>query len=381
MRVVMLGAGLQAQAATFDLVNQRDLTEIVVADADLGRARALAQRWKDPRLHPVQLDASDEAAAEKVLKGARAALSAVPYKFNAGLARAAVRAGCSFCDLGGNNDVVAAELALDEKARAAGVTIVPDCGLAPGLVSILSAHAVEAFDEVDTLELRVGGIPQRKGGVLDYSLVFSMEGLINEYVEDAIVLEGGQPRTVHSLEDFESLDWVEPFGTMEAFNTSGGVSTLPETYRGKIRRLNYKTIRWPGHGRVFQAMKKLGLLSSTPVEVDGHAVKPRALLAKVATPVLDRGEPDVILTRVTALGTRNGKALRRVYEMIEYPDNEHGLTAMMRTTAFPATIVMLMLARGEVKTKGALPQERCVDPRRFLDELAKRQIVVKIQEG
>lgn len=381
MRVVMLGAGLQAQAATFDLVNQRDLTEIVVADADLGRARALAQRWKDPRVVPVALDASDEAAAEKVMRGARAALSAVPYKFNAGLARAAVRAGCSFCDLGGNNDVVAQELALDAQAKQAGVTVVPDCGLAPGLVSILSAHAIQAMDEVDTLELRVGGIPQRKGGVLDYSLVFSMEGLINEYVEDAVVLEGGEPRTVPSLEDFETLEWVEPFGTMEAFNTSGGVSTLPETYRGKLRRLNYKTIRWPGHGRVFQAMKKLGLLSSTPVEVEGHPVRPRALLAKVATPVLDRGEPDVILTRVTALGTRNGKALRRVYEMIEYPDPEHGLTAMMRTTAFPATIVLLMLARGEVTQKGALPQERCVDPRRFLDELAKRQIVVKIQEG
>jgi lysine 6-dehydrogenase len=381
MRVVILGAGLQAQAACFDLVNQPDVTEVIVADADLGRARALAQRWRDPRVVPVALDASDEAAAERLLRGARAALSAVPYKFNAALARAAVRAGCSFCDLGGNNDIVAQELGLHEKAKAAGITIVPDCGLAPGLVSILAAHAVAAMDDVDTLELRVGGIPQKRGGLLDYSLVFSMEGLINEYVEDAVLLEGGEPRRVPSLDDFETMEWVEPFGTLEAFNTSGGVSTLPDTYRGKVRRLNYKTIRYPGHGRVFQAMKRLGLLSATPVEVEGVSVRPRALLAKVATPVLDRGEPDVILTRVTALGTRGGKALRRVYEMIEYPDPEHGLTAMMRATAFPATIVLLMLARGQVAQQGALPQERCIDPRAFLDELARRQIVVKIQEA
>lgn len=380
MRVAILGAGLQAQAACFDLVNQPDVSEIVVADSDPARARALAQRWKDPRVRPATLDASDVDAAQRLLTGVKAALSAVPYRFNAGLARAAVRAGCSFCDLGGNNDVVRAELALDEEARRAGVTVVPDCGLAPGLVSVLAAHAVQSLDQVDSLEIRVGGIPQKRGGLLDYSLVFSVEGLINEYVEDTLVLEGGEPRRVPSLDDFETLEFPEPFGTLEAFNTSGGVSTLCETYRGKVRRLNYKTIRYPGHGRVFQAMHKLGLLSSTPVEVEGALVRPRALFAKVATPILDRGEPDVILTRLTALGARKGHAIRRVYEMIEYPDVEHGLTAMMRTTAFPATIVLLMLARGEVTTKGALPQERCIDPRRFMDELAKRQLVVRVQE-
>lgn len=380
MRVVLLGAGLQAQAACFDLIQQQDLTEIVVADADAGRARALAQRWRDPRVKATTLDAADEAAATELLRGARAALSAVPYRFNAGLARAAVRAGCSFCDLGGNNDVVAQELGLDDAARAAGVTIVPDCGLAPGMVSVIAAHAVAALDQVDSLELRVGGLPRQRGGLLDYSLVFSIEGLINEYVEDAVVLEGGEPRRVPSLEDIETLVFPPPFGELEAFNTSGGISTLPETFRGKVRRMNYKTIRYPGHGRVFNALHRLGLLSSTPVEVEGASVRPRALFAAVAGPVLDRGEPDVVLVRVTALGTRGGKAVRRVYEMIEHPDPEHGLTAMMRTTAFPATIVLLMLARGQIAQTGALPQERCVDPDRFLDELARRGLVVKLTE-
>lgn len=380
MRVVLLGAGLQAQAACFDLVRQADVSHIVVADADVARARALAQRWRDPRVEAVALDAADEAAAEALLRGAQAALSAVPYRFNAGLARAAVRAGCSFCDLGGNNDVVAQELALDARAREAGVTVVPDCGLAPGLVSLLAAHAAAALDEVESLELRVGGLPQQRGGLLDYSLVFSIEGLVNEYVEDAVVLEGGQPRRVPSLDDFETLTFPAPFGPLEAFTTSGGSSTLPDTFRGKVRSLTYKTIRYPGHGRVFQALARLGLLSSTPVEVEGAAVRPRALFTRVAGPALDRGAPDVVLVRVTALGARGGKAVRRVYEMIEYPDPEHGLTAMMRTTAFPATIVLLMLARGEVATKGALPQERCVDPRRFLDELAGRGLTVKLHE-
>ncbi len=380
MRVVLLGAGLQAQAAGHDLVLQKDLTEITVADADPARAEALARRWGDPRVRPVALDAADPEAAGRLLAGARAALSAVPYRFNAGLARAAVGAGCSFCDLGGNNAVVSEELALDGAAREAGVTVVPDCGLAPGMVAVLAAHAVASFDETESLEIRVGGLPQKRGGILDYSLVFNIQGLINEYVEDAVVIEDGEIRSVPCPGSFEELEFPPPFGRMEAFATSGGTSTLPETYRGRVRRLNYKTIRYPGHGGVIRVMKELGLLSWEPVEVDGVRVAPRAVFAKVAEPVLDRGEPDVILMRLTATGKRGGRAARRVYQMIDYPDAENGLTAMMRCTAYPATTVLMMLARGEVEAKGAHPQERCIDPDRFLEELGKRGLEISITD-
>ncbi len=380
MRVVLLGAGLQAQAACFDLTTRKDVTEITVADSDQKRAEALARRWGDPRVRPAALEASDGNAAEKVMRGAAAALSAVPYRFNEGLARAAIRAGCSFCDLGGNNAVVDAELALDAEARAAGVTVVPDCGLAPGMVAVLTAHAVNSFDETESVEIRVGGIPQRRGGILDYSLLFNIQGLINEYVEDAVVLENGEIRMVPSLHDLESLEFPAPFGTLEAFTTSGGTSTLPLTYAGRVGRLNYKTIRYPGHGRVFRAMMDLGLLSSEPVEAGGVRVAPREVFAAAAGPVLDRGEPDVTLMRITAVGTRKGKRVKRTYEMIERPDPEHGLTAMMRTTAFPATVVLLMLARGEVTEKGALPQERCIDPVKFIRELQARGIGLKVRD-
>ena len=380
MRVAILGTGLQAQAACFDLMQQSDVTEVVAADADLSRAEGLARLWGRERVRPVQLDASDVRAAAETLRGCVAALSAVPYRFNVGLAKAAIEAGCSFCDLGGNNTVVNAELALDADARAANVTIVPDCGLAPGMVAVLAADAFAAFDSVETLSIRVGGLPQRRGGLLDYSLVFNIEGLINEYVEDAVVLDDGEIRVVPSLDDFEELEFPAPFGTLEAFTTSGGTSTLPETYRGRVRRLDYKTIRYPGHGRVFQALHRLGMLSSEPIDAGGVRVAPRAVFAAAAAPRLDRGEPDVVLMRLVATGIRNGKPSKRTYEMIEYPSD--GLTAMMRTTAFPATIVMLMLARGQVAARGAHPQERCIDPPLFLRELAAphRKINVRIRQ-
>lgn len=371
MRVALLGAGLQAQAACFDLIAQPDVSEVVVADSDLARAQALAQRWGDPRIKPRAFDASDLTSAREVLRGAKAALSAVPYKFNLNLARAAVAERCSFCDLGGNNTVVDHTLALDAEARAAGVTLVPDCGLAPGMTQVLVADAIPRFDRCDSVQVRVGGLPQRRGGLLDYSLLFNIQGLINEYVEDAVVLRDGQPQVIPSLEDFETLEFPPPFGTLEAFTTSGGTSTLPATYAGKVRELSYKTIRYPGHGHVFQALKKFGLLSWEPkVELDGAQVSPRALFSKLAEPALDRGEPDVALVRVTARGERGGKTVTRVYQLIEYP--AHGLTAMMRMTAFPATIVQMMLARGQVERKGALPQERCIDPAAFIRLLGEK---------
>mgnify|MGYP001429685660 CR=1 FL=1 len=378
MRVALLGAGLQAQAACFDLIAQPDVSEIVVADAELARAQALARRWGDPRVKPVAFDAGDLASAREVLRGAKAALSAVPYKFNLNLARAAVAERCSFCDLGGNNDVVNATLALDAEARAAGVTLVPDCGLAPGMTQVLVADAVPRFERCESVQVRVGGLPQKRGGLLDYSLLFNIQGLINEYVEDAVVLRAGRPQVIPSLDDFETLEFPPPFGTLEAFTTSGGTSTLPETYAGKVQELSYKTIRYPGHGRVFQALKQLGLLSWEPkVEVDGAQVSPRALFSKLAEPALDRGEPDVALVRVTARGQRGGEHVTRIYQLIEYP--AHGLTAMMRMTAFPATIVQMMLARGQIVKKGALPQERCVDPGAFMALLGEKPRELKLE--
>ncbi len=304
----------------------------------------------------------------------------MPYRFNAGLARAAVRAKCSFCDLGGNNTVVAEELALDGAAREAGITVVPDCGLAPGMVAVLAAHAVDFFEETESLEIRVGGLPRKRGGILDYSLLFNVQGLINEYIEDATVLEDGEIRIRPCPGDLEELEFPAPFGKLEAFSTSGGTSTLPETFRGRVQRLDYKTIRYPGHGRVIMILKELGMLGSEPVEVDGARVVPRNVFAATAGPVLDRGEPDVTLMRITARGKRKGRAAVRIYEMVEYPDEKHGLTAMMRTTAFPATTVLAMLARGQVEKKGALPQERCIDPVRFIRELLARGLEIKIRD-
>lgn len=373
MRMLVLGAGRMGLGAVHDLVSQSDVEAVTVADYELSKAEAIASRYSS-KVTARQIDCNDDDAVVALMRGHASAISCVNYWLNERLAKAAIKAGTHFCDLGGNNDVVDAELALDAEARAAGVNIIPDCGLAPGMVAVLAAHGAEQFETLDAIHIRVGGLPQTPKPPLDYQLVFSVEGLINEYVEPARVIRDGRVTIVDSMTELETLHFPEPFGTMEAFQTSGGTSTLVETFLGKVQDLDYKTIRYPGHCARFKTMIDLGLCSSAPIAVDGVQIKPRRVLGELLVANLPHDEPDAVLVRVEFHG--GGKMLR--YDIIDRQDPETGLSAMMRTTAFPASIVALMMARNQTTSKGALPQERCIPPQLFMDELAKRRIDVQI---
>ena len=359
--------------AVHDIAAQKDVTEVTVADFEESKAKYVASRVRHGKVTARQIDVKNQAAVIELMRGHASVISCVNYWYNENLAKAAIEAGSNFCDLGGNNDVVDAELALDGAAKARGVSIIPDCGLAPGMVAVLVAHGAARFQKLDEVHIRVGGLPQNPKPPLDYQLVFSVEGLINEYIERARVIRNGRITEVDSMTELEELHFPEPFGKMEAFQTSGGTSTLVETFLGKVRELDYKTIRYPGHCDKFKAMIDLGLCSSDPIEVDGARVKPRRLLGDLLVRHLPADEPDWVLVRVIFKG--DGKSL--TYDIIDRQDEKTGLSAMMRTTAFPASIVALMMARGQTLPKGALPQERCVPPDLFMEELAKRDIKVQ----
>ena len=377
MKMLVLGAGRMGLGAVHDLVSQPDVDGVTIADFDRVKADQIAARYPAKAV-AAQIDCNDHAAVVNLMRGHASAISCVNYWLNERLARAAIEAGTHFCDLGGNNDVVDAELGLDAEAREAGINIIPDCGLAPGMVAVLVAHAAQQFERIDEVHIRVGGLPQTPKPPLDYQLVFSVEGLINEYIEPARIIRDGKIETVESMTELEQLTFPEPFGKMEAFQTSGGTSTLVETFLGKVRELDYKTIRYPGHCAKFKTMIDLGLCSSQPIDVDGTQVKPRRVLGELLVKNLPHDEPDAVLVRVEVTGD-GGKRLR--YDIIDSYDPETGLSAMMRTTAFPASIVALMMARNQTTSKGALPQERCIPPDAFMDELAARKIDVTRNAG
>ena len=212
---------------------------------------------------------------------------------------------------------------------------------------------------------------------LNYQIVFSVEGLINEYVERARALRGGRIIEVDSLTEIERLEFPAPFGVMEAFQTSGGTSTLPESFFGQVQELDYKTIRYPGHCEQFKLLVDLGLASSEEVLIDGVRVTPRKVLGEMLMRNLPTDEPDVVLVRVGFRGVAEGEGRNLRYDIIDRFDEETGLSAMQRTTAFPASIIAQMMAQGRTKKRGAVPQELCIPPDEFIAALAARKIIVR----
>jgi lysine 6-dehydrogenase len=373
MKILVLGAGRMGFGAAYDLVHNSEVEAVTIADVNFNAAKTAAEQIDSGKITPQQIDVNDYKATVNLMTGHNAAISCVTYFYNEQLAKAAIEAKVNFCDLGGNNDVVAAELALDEQAKAAGINIIPDCGLAPGMVSVLAAHGAARFESLDSLRIRVGGLPQHPKPPLNYQMVFSVEGLINEYIERARLLRGGKIVEVESMTEIETLDFP-PFGELEAFQTSGGTSTLPDTFLGRVKDLDYKTIRYPGHCEKFKLLLDLGLASSEAIDVDGVMVKPRRVLGEALLKHLPSGEPDLVLIRVEFCGKNDLMQQTLCYDIIDKYDEKTGLSAMMRTTAFPASIIAQMMANDETKRKGAVPQELCIPPEKFVKELAARNI-------
>ncbi len=375
MKILVLGAGRMGQGAVFDLLNNSfDVELVTIADHVIGKAGSVAASFGDKPIVGKQIDVSDEKAVRVLFSEHDAVISCVNYWHNVNLTRIAIETGTHFCDLGGNNYVVDEQLALNDEAIAAGVNVIPDCGLAPGMVSILAMHGFKRFDSVEDMNIRVGGLPQAPKPPLDYQLVFSVEGLINEYIEVARVIREGEIIEVGSMTEIESLSFPG-FPDLEAFQTSGGTSTLPETFRGKVRILDYKTIRYAGHCEKFKAMIDLGLCRSDQIfDFDGVSITPRRFFARLLEENLPAEEPDYVLVRVSVSGTRDGGKERQTYDIVDSMDQENGLSSMMRMTAFPASIIAQMMARGETSARGAIPQELAIDSGKFINELSRRGI-------
>ena len=377
MKILVLGAGRMGHGAAFDLVhNSPDVTSVTIADFDSSKADEVASNVGTSKIEPRQIDASKYDDVVALMQGHESTISCVNYWYNESLSRAAIETATNFCDLGGNNYVVDSQLALDGEAKAAGINIIPDCGLAPGMVSILAMHGAAKFDEVEEIHIRVGGLPQDPQPPLDYQLVFSVEGLINEYVEVARVIRDGKITEVESMTEVESLSF-DGFPPLEAFQTSGGTSTLPDTFLGKIHELDYKTIRYAGHCDKFKTMIDLGLCSSDEMIVDFQKITPRKVFGELLQKHLPADGPDYVLVRLDFVGRKNGAAGRLRYDIVDKQDEMTGLSAMMRTTAFPASIIAQMMARGDVLMRGATPQEKAIDPERFVEELSARNITIR----
>lgn len=376
-RYVILGAGRQGTAAAYDLALFGDAGQILMADAREDAARESARRVN--RLAgrevaaPKVVDASDAASLAGALEGAQVALSAVPYCFNLGITKASIASHTSLCDIGGNTDVVWSQLRLDGAARSAGVSVVPDCGMGPGLVSHMGVYVMDLLDRPREVYLYDGGLPREPKEPWRYQLTFHVNGLTNEYDGEATFIRDGRLVKVPTFTELATMDFP-PLGPLEAFVISGCLSTTPHTHLGRLERYENKVLRYPGTFATFEAYKRLGLFSEEPVEVDGRPVVPRNLFhrllePKITAPVIH----DICVMRAVGVGEKDGRTARVTVDLVDSYDDATGFTSMERLTGWHAAIMMAFQARGRVPP-GAHRMEQAVPAADVMAELERRGI-------
>jgi lysine 6-dehydrogenase len=375
--MLVLGGGLQGSACAWDLLRTTE-AEVTLADQHPRTLPPFLKPGRNKRLTIVTLDARDPEALARIIAGHQAVMSALPYYLNATAARLAVDAGVHFADLGGNTEIVREQQKLDAAARKKQISIMPDCGLAPGLVNILAAEGIRRLDRVDSVKLFVGGLPQHPQPPLNYNIVYSLEGVLDYYTTPSSVLRDGRVTPVEALSELETVEFSAPVGPLEAFHTAGGISTMPWDFEGRIGVMEYKTLRYPGHAHIMQAIRELGLLDLEPVAVNGATVRPRDVFVRLVDARLRKPEvEDLVALMVVVSGVKGGTPRRVAFELLDYYDPDHGITAMMRTTGFSLSITGQMQVGGRVTRHGVATAYEGMPYEPYVKALAKRGIVIK----
>jgi saccharopine dehydrogenase-like NADP-dependent oxidoreductase len=313
-----------------------------VALADRSQA-ALSAIPASEHVETLALEVSSPEALDAALVGRDAVLSAAPYHLTATVAAAAARAGAHYFDL--TEDVASTRVVktLAQNARSA---FLPQCGLAPGFIAIVAHDMAKSFERIDEIRMRVGALPQFPSNALNYNLTWSTDGVINEYCEPCEAIMNGERRETPALEEREefSLDGV----AYEAFNTSGGLGSMCETYAGRVRTLNYKTIRYPGHAAIMKA-----LLNDLRLRDRRHVLKDILENALPAT------MQDVVIVFVTVSGMKNGRLTQETYAKKVYSGMVGGreASAIQRTTASGICGALDLLMQGALPQQGLVRQE------------------------
>ena len=384
-RYAILGSGRQGTAAAYDLIQHGSAELVLMADVDMRQAEAAVDRINElthsTKAHAIRLDAERADIVAEVLQEERidAFVSAVPYFYNLALTKAAIQAGSGMTDLGGNSDIVRQQIELAPQAAEAGVAIVPDCGQVPGMGTSLILYAMEQLEEVEDVFMWDCGLPQNPEPPWNYRLTFSIEGLTNEYYGDCLFIRDGKLTRVPALTEYELLNYPEPIGQLEAFTTAGGLTTAAQSFEGRVRTLQNKTLRYPGNLAQLKVMEQLGLLDTTPIPLGAHEISPREVLHELWEPQI-RAEPDTkdfILIHIEASGVRRGRPTTAKLMLVHRYDDETGFSAMEQATGWHAAIMAEAVAKGRVPS-GVIPVERAMGGSAFVEHAALRGFNVEL---
>ena len=372
MKTAVIGVGMMGSAIAWDLARSSDVEQVKVADVSQSRLDSVRKMLGD-RVDVRRVDVLDRARVQRFLEGSDVAVSALPHGAVHPADVAAVTAGAKLVNIAFEDE----QMKLNSRAKKSGATLVPGCGLAPGLSSILVAEGARRLDEASEGHIFVGGLPQKPLPPLSYRLVFSVKGLVREYLT-ARVIRDGKVVSVPPFSEIESVR-IPKLGKLEAFFTDGLGSSLFTLTR--LKELDERTLRWPGHADRIRFLMDAGFFSEDKVTVGGREVAPVDVSSAVLQKVLSRGGPeDLTVMKVKVMGTRHGARTAVIFDMLDFYDGANGITSMGRTTGFTAAIVARMLGRGDLSGSGVLAPEIALDGRcvgNLISELASKGVKLR----
>ena len=370
MRISIIGAGAIGSRIASELARRDEVEEVRVCDAGSRALKLLHDSVESPKVRSYQVDGRDESVLRPIVTGSSCIVGCAAPELNPVIAALSIDLGIHFCDMGGSGEVLHAEMDLNDAARDRGVWVLPNCGLAPGLINLLCLLGVEQFDEVDTVHLRVGDVPLHPEPPFNFRLSVSARKLIDDYSLPAYILRDGDVIEVDPLSDVEEIYFPAPFGRLEAFFTAGSLNTLARELQGRVRTLDLKTVRWPGHASQMRFLLGLGFGEKRIIDVRTHLTYNDVLVRRMQQKLGTEHE-DAVLLRTCITGTHEGRDKTLVYEMIERYDEENRISAMRKCTSIPTSTIAFMLASGVLDGGGVAPPETTMPKRKVLDEVKR----------
>lgn len=380
MRILVLGAGMQGSAAIRDMVGSNQVKEIVAADLDTRRIHEAIANLKTSKVRAERVDATSHEEMVRLMKrGFDVVACLLPAKMNFAVAKVAVEAQVNMVDV----SYPGAITKLDKAAKEAEITILPGCGLDPGIDLVLYGYGCSKLDKVYEIHSYCGGIPQKEyaEAPLKYKISWTWEGVLDSYARKARILKDGRAVDVENIfeEHVKTMRFPEPVGEAECFLNGDAVEYKETLGLEHVRDMTRWTVRWPGHCELWSKLLRMKLLSDEPVEIDkGVYVTPRQFVIKHMAPQLQygEGEGDLVVLKVEFVGERNSEKVKIVFDLVDLHDSKTGVSAMARTTGYTCSIVTQMIGSGQIKEKGVLAPERHIPYEPFFRELARRGIKI-----
>lgn len=387
MKILLLGVGMQGKATLHDLANNPEVTKVIAADANFDDLQDYVKKLDNAKITPIKLDVRERDTVSAEMKKVDAVIVLLPQGFRLDILNLAIENGIHFIETSYSLPEYAH---LGQLAEAKGISILPECGLDPGIDLVLAGQAIRELDEVHELHAYGTGVPEPEAAdnPINYKVSWTFAGVLSAYQRPAKMLKHGDvihltPSEMFSSENMHKVT-LDTLGEMEAYYNGDAVKYLDvfDIADTTVSTGRY-SLRWPGHAIFWKKMVDLGFLKEEPILVNGQGISPRQFIHDLIEPQIhyESDERDVAGIRIDVRGLKNGKCKRIIYQMIDRRDRETGLLAMQRTVGYTASIAAQMLLRGEINKRGLLTPTRDIPVEKFIAALKKRNIIITREES